>query len=350
MKKKIELSLIIKYSLLFITLILSFFITLKPKATEDDFKTTDKIKPLGARLRLDNFNCISFAIDFSEYKDSTDDIKSYGVAIALKLNKNYVNDGKTRKEIFNGTQIQRSETLDIDYIFDGIYNVIVKNIPKQSFDTTFYVLGYVTYENGDVVYSDTYIERSLTDVARSAYSDDNVGPIIGLAIENKLVKITADEKTIYSNDFPSSITKATTIELAKGEYNININTSSDLVIKGLNKEKVILNGNITVNSSKVEITNVTFSSNSTLSFNSINDLVLDNNIFDLIKNITINANKALTINNNIFIVNNLNEYVLKNNSTNLITLSNSKFYDNNKNELKSSDISKIINGNIDIKE
>lgn len=353
-----------------VLLLAMLFRGIKPKAIS--FSVTDDIKVLGARVRKDSVNYISFAVDFSKYAND-DNVYLYAIEVSLELSSGYTDDGIVREDIFENVQTQTVEFFTVDEINDGLLYVTINNIPKYKYDTYIYVLGYVEFNDDSVIYSSHYMRRNFTDTARMAYSYGEVGPMIGLAVDGKFVKtVTYDngaEKVSYSNDIPSDLDKDAVIEFAKGTYLNNIAFNYKVKISGIND--VIIDGTLTFNKDleldniivsdkgnivigddleKISITNsrLTLTSGINIKSSKIKTIVISNNIISLGKAINLNVNKEVALDNNTIYIPNTTGYILVNEGTNKITLTNFKVI-NSKSQEEIANYLGMLSGNIEIK-
>ena len=171
--------------------------------------TSDLIKVEGAQIRTSGTAHIRFVATVDSTYDKTN-VSAYGVVLAYgEANANDLVIGAT----LNGKSVVNAEVLNLDE--NNYYYVNLVDIPDTMYGQLVTARAYVV-DNGEIVYSDSVVVRSLSQVALKAYANGERSDLID-GIYNT---IRANYKNFYVDQFDnvylaSSIYETVPSELEK---------------------------------------------------------------------------------------------------------------------------------------
>lgn len=152
--------LIIAIFVIFICFICSIY-----KVNASDMYQRDEIQVIGAQVRSVGNAGIRFVASVGEYDIS--DIKTYGIILAY---------GETEEEIYIDSVVNNKEVFicETDSVDDnGYYYVTLYDIPSTQYDVNVSARAYVKDVDGNIIYGQSHISRSLDEVVVKAYQDND---------------------------------------------------------------------------------------------------------------------------------------------------------------------------------
>lgn len=277
-------------------------------------------------------------LKFSASVDSLDGTLEHGFYVAI---------GKhTVEEI---SEAIKSETKEIDgNVLKKVevegdntsFRVVIYNIGEAYFEQSITAIAYVVTEE-ETVLSETAVTRSIGEVARGLYNDDNeIGDFIANIAKKGAIKVDGLNKTKYYQTLSEvQFEDGDTITLPKGTYSDNFTiNANNVTIQGPNAEKAgtandreeeaVLTGVVSLNGNGATLKGLKFEGSAQISSaNTLDNITISNNYFT--SKITgtnlFMLNRTSDYYDNLCIVNNYFEYdeeTIENSPSNLLYLSN----------------------------
>lgn len=155
-----------KNKILFIaSIILFFFISIYTfNIKANSYNVSDCLKVIGAQIRTSGNVGIRFVCKTDEIKEA----KKYGIILAYgeidNIDDFVINSMINSKSVINA---------DVSSLSNNQYFVTLYDIPESMYNKKVSARAYYVDMNDEIIYSETYISRSLKDVCFYAYNNED---------------------------------------------------------------------------------------------------------------------------------------------------------------------------------
>lgn len=277
-------------------------------------------------------------LKFSASVDSLDGTLEHGFYVAIgKHTVEEISEAiKSEAKEIDGNVLKKVEVEGDNTSF----RVVIYNIGEAYFEQSITAVAYVVTEE-ETVLSETAVTRSIGEVARGLYNDDNeIGDFIANIAKKGAIKVDGLNKTKYYQSLSEvQFEDGDTITLPKGTYSDNFTIdANNVTIQGPNAEKAgtandreeeaVLTGVVSLNGNGATLKGLKFEGSAQISSaNTLDNITISNNYFT--SKITgtnlFMLNRTSDYYDNLCIVNNYFEYdeeTIENSPSNLLYLSN----------------------------